>query len=133
MLLDESFVHGIVRAPNALLARLTRLEQAMRKASLVWPAELLCELSHEIELYAQHDARFEPQRVVLLVGELIARSRAIRRNVTAVPQLLIRGRRFDRPIDIASARYVGIGMSARPGRAQTTFNAFFRLFRRISG
>ncbi len=126
VLLDESFGHGIARAPNAWLARLTRLEEAMRKDSLVWPAELLCELSHEIELYAQHDARFEPQRVVFLVGELIARSRAIHRNLTTVPQLLIRGSRFDRPIDIASARYVGIGMSVRPGRAQTTFNAFFQ-------
>ncbi|MEZ6088797.1 MAG: hypothetical protein R3C05_12385 [Pirellulaceae bacterium] len=125
-LLIESTVHGIARAPKVLLARLTRLEEAMRKDSLVWPAELLGELSHQIELYAQHDARFEPQRVVLFVGELIARSRAIRRNVTSVPQLLIRGSRFDRPIDISSGRYVGIGMSVRPGRTQTTFNAFFQ-------
>ena len=79
-LLDESFVYGIARSPKSLLARLTRLEEAMRKESLVWPAELLSELSHEIELYAQHDARFEPQRAVLLVGELIARSRAIHRS-----------------------------------------------------
>jgi hypothetical protein len=87
-LLDESFVYGIARSPKSLLARLTRLEEAMRKDSLVWPAELLGELSHEIELYAHHDARFEPQRVVLLVGELIARSRAIHRNVTTVPQAI---------------------------------------------
>jgi hypothetical protein len=39
---------------------------------------------------------------------------------------LIRGSRFDRPIDISSGRYVGIGMSVRPGRAQTTLNVFFQ-------
>lgn len=125
-LLVESTVHGIARTPKVLLNRLTRLEEAMRKDSLVWPAELLGELSHEIELYAQHDARFDPQQVVLLVGELIARSRAIHRNLTTVPQLLIRGSRFDRPIDISSGRYVGLGMSVRPGRSQTKLNVFFQ-------
>ncbi len=92
----------------------------------MWPAELLSELTQQIELYAQHDARFEPQRVAFVMGELVVRLRAIERNVTAVPQLLIRGSRFDRPIDIASGRYIGLGMSMRQGRSQTTFNAFFQ-------
>ncbi len=125
-MLDESYVYGIAHSHKALLASLTRLEGSLRKDSLVWPAELLSEFSHEIALYAQHDARFDAQRAVFLVGELIARSRAIRRNVTAVPQLLIRGSRFDRPIDIASGRYVGLGMSLRAGRSHTIFNAFFQ-------
>lgn len=125
-LLVELTAHGIARASKVLLTRLPRLGEAMRKDSLVWPAELLSDLSHEIELYTQHDARFDPQQVVLLVGELIARSRAIRRNVATVPQLLIGGSRFDRPLDISTGRYVGVGMSVRPGRSKTTFSVFLQ-------
>ncbi len=107
-LLDEFYALGIAHSSASALGRLKRLEADLREDSLVWPAEVLSEWSHEIQQYLQHDARFEPQHAAFLVGELIARSRAIRRNLNTVPQLLIRGSRFDRPIELASSRYVGL-------------------------
>jgi hypothetical protein len=125
-ILSGLFVHGIAQSHQSLVIRLARLEPRLRAKSLVWPAELVSELLHQLEMYAAHNALFEPEKIAETVGELLARGRAIRHNIRTVPQLLIRGSRFDRANDINSARYVGIGLGIQARRNQCTINTYFQ-------
>lgn len=106
--------------------RLSRLEKQLRGCGLVWPAELVLQLIHQHECYAQKDARFSPLETVRLVGELIARSRSIRSQNGSVPQPLVRGNKSDRRTDIKAGRFVGLGLGVRPGRSQTKMLAYFQ-------
>jgi hypothetical protein len=118
--------HGLSGAPAACAGRLARLENACREADLVWPAEVLAELLSEQERYAAHDARFAPERVAELVGEWAARLDAIRGDTGALPQVILRGSRADRPTTLGSARFVGLGCDARAGRRGVTLTAYLQ-------
>jgi hypothetical protein len=106
--------------------RLSRVMQSLRDEGLVWPAELVVDLLHQCEMYRQHDARFEPQQVVQLLGELTARLRTIASGTRAVPQPLVRGTRSDRPTEIAAGRMIGVGLGVRPGRRHATISAYLQ-------
>src|SRR5262249_18024257 len=118
--------YGISGAPPTWASRLTRLEEACRKANLVWPAEVVAELAEQQERYAAHDARFGPDRVADLVGELLIRCDAIRNDTGALPQLLIRGSRSDQPMLLGAARFIGLGCGARPGRRSVELTAYLQ-------
>ena len=75
--IPEVGVSGMVSAWTSLLSR---LEEKCRDADLAWPAEILAELLHQHERYASHDARFAPERVPELLGELLIRCDAIRHD-----------------------------------------------------
>ena len=92
----------------------------------MWPAELVADLLHQHEMYQQHDARFEPQQVVHLVGELMARMRAIASGTRVAPQLMIRGTPSDRPTEIAAGRMIGVGLGVRPGQRHATLSAYLQ-------
>ena len=123
-LLAELCLAGIAGCGPTWPQRLTRLEEALRKAGLVWPAELAVDLFEQHGMYQAHDARFDPLEVVALVGELLARARAIASGTRAVPQLLIRGSQSDRVTEIAGGRMVGLGLGVRLGRRVTTLSAY---------
>lgn len=123
-LLGELYRDGLSGVADSWSQRLSRVENALRDEGLVWPAELVVDLAHQFEMYLQHDARFEPRQVVQLLGELTARSRAIVNETQAVPQLLIRGTKSDRPAEIAGSRMIGVGLGVRPGRKHTTISAY---------
>jgi hypothetical protein len=118
--------HGVSAAAAAWKDRLTRLEDTCRQADLVWPAEILAELIQQQERYAGHDARFEPERVAELIGELLIRSDAIRRDTGALPQLLIRGASADRPAALGAARFVGLGCGVRTSRRSVELSAYLQ-------
>lgn len=101
-----------------------RLEEGLRDAGLVWPAELAADLLEQFNMYTARDARFDPAEAVDLVGELLARVRAIAGKTTAVPQLLVRGSRNDRAAELAGGRLIGLGLGVRTGRRTTTLSAF---------
>ncbi|MEQ1829217.1 MAG: hypothetical protein ABL921_24855 [Pirellula sp.] len=128
--LDASLVElasfGIANLAQSSVNRWLRLESELRTGELTWPAELVSELIHQIEMYQQHDALFDPESIVLRVGELVARSRAIRSNTREVPQLLIRGTKFDTAREIASSKYVGIGTEVKAGRKQTIVSVYLQ-------
>jgi len=126
MLLDELCRDGVSGVAPSWPQRLQRTEKQLRDEGLVWPAELVLELLQQHELYHQHDARFDPDQLAPVLGELLARSRAILRGTTPVPQLLIRGTKSDRPTDIGSGRFTGVGLGVRPGRRQTTLSAYLQ-------
>ena len=115
-LLAELGVSGIAGCAATWPQRLLRLEASLRKAGLVWPAELLVDLHEQCAAYQGHDARFDPLEATGLIGEVLARARAIRNGTTAVPQLLIRGSASDRTTDIAGGRLIGLGLGVRLGR-----------------
>jgi hypothetical protein len=100
---------GLAGAGGAWKDLLARLEKRCRIEGLIWPAEILHELGQQLERYVQRDALFEPLRVVELVGEFLIRADAIRRPTGAVPQLFVRGSASDQALEIASARYIGLG------------------------
>lgn len=125
-LLVEWFEHGTAAAPRSLLDRLARLETRARSEGLVWPAEVIDELARRFEQYLGHDALFEPNRIVDLFGELLIRSDAIRHDTGAVPQLLIRGSAADRPSEVGSARYLGLGCGVQVGRKSATVTSYLQ-------
>ena len=117
---------GIADLPGALRDRLRRLQGRCDEAGLVWPAEIVAELVEQHERYAARDARFSPERTAELVGELLLRSDAIRRDTGAVPQLLVRGLPTDRETRIGAARFIGLGCGARPGKASVELSAYLQ-------
>lgn len=125
-LIGELATDGIAGVNGSWPQRLSRLEKQLCAAGLVWPAELVVELADLFERYQQQDARFSPAEMVRLVGELIARSRAISSQNGAVPQMLVRGSKSDRPIDIKTGRFVGLGLGVRCGQKQTVMLAYFQ-------
>lgn len=125
-LLAELGVSGFAGCAATWPQRLLRLEASLRKAGLVWPAELLVDLHEQCAAYRQHDARFDPLEAIGLIGELLARARAIRNVTTAVPQRLIRGSASDRTTDIAGGRLIGLGLGVRLGRRTATLSAFLQ-------
>ena len=122
----EWIEQGTSAAPHAWVDRLARLESRFRSDDLVWPAEALDELARQFERYLAHDALFEPNRVAELIAELVIRSDAIRNDTRAIPQLVIRGTRADRPVEIGAARYVGLGCGARVRRRSVELMAYLQ-------
>lgn len=125
-LLAELGVSGFSGCTGTWPQRLLRLEASLRKAGLVWPAELLIDLHEQCTAYQGHDARFDPLEATLLIGELLARTRAIRNGTTTIPQLLIRGSASDRTTDIAGGRLIGLGLGMRLGRRTVTLSAYLQ-------
>lgn len=126
ILLREFYRDGISAVASSWTARLARLEPQLREEGLIWPAESVLDLLHQHEMYTQHDARFEPQQLVQIVGELEARRRTILCGTRAVPQLLVRGSRSDQPTEIAGGRLIGVGMKIVPGTKQTKVWAYLQ-------
>ena len=115
---------GVSGVGKSWVDHLTRLEQRCLEADLVWPAEILAELIQQQVCYAGHDARFAPERVAELVGELVIRLDAIRNDTGALPQLLIRGSAADRPVELGKGLYWGLGCGVRPGRRGVELAAY---------
>ena len=118
--------YGVSGAPAAWTDRLTRLDAACREADLVWPAEILADFIQQQERYAAHDARFAPDRAAELIGELLIRCDAIRNDIKAPPQLLIRGASSDRAAPLGAARFIGLGCGVRPGRHGVELSAYLQ-------
>lgn len=125
-LLAELFLEGLHAISETWSQRLARLELSLRTQGLIWPAELVSDLLQQFEMYRQHDARFEPQQVVQLLGELTARSRAIQNNPLTVPQPLIRGTKSDRATEIAGGRMIGVGISVRRRKRHTVLSTYLQ-------
>jgi hypothetical protein len=118
--------HGVSGAASAWTSLLNRLEEACRQADLVWPASILAELSEQQKRYSEHDALFAPERVAELMGELFIRLDAIRRDTGALPQLLIRGTSTDRPVNLGSARFIGLGCGVRLKKRGVELTAYLQ-------
>jgi hypothetical protein len=118
--------HGVSGAPSGWIDRLTRLEKRCEAADLIWPAEILGDLAQEQHRYQEHDARYTPERVADLVGELIIRLDAIRSDQGTLPQPLIRGTNSDRPTELGTTRFMGLGCAAWPGRHSVELAAYLQ-------
>jgi len=117
---------GVAGVPAAVRDRLRRLAERLDEGGLVWPAEALLELGDQLAAYAEHDARFTPERVAELVGELLIRGDAIRSDTVAVPQPLVRGLGSDRELRLGRARFVGLGCGAELRRGSATLAAYLQ-------
>ncbi len=118
--------HGISGAASAWGSRLTRLEEACRQNDLIWPATILAELGEQHKRYAEHDALFAPERVADLIGEWLIRLDAIRHDTGALPQLLLRGTSADRPLNLGSARFIGLGCGVRLKKRSVELTAYLQ-------
>jgi hypothetical protein len=120
--LVEACGWGLSGLPTAWRDRLVCLEERCRAGELVWPADILGELLLQFDAYHAHDARFSQEAVVQLFGELLIRLDAIRQpsaagqEETGLPQVWVRGGRSDRLIELATARFVGLGCGVRTER-----------------
>jgi hypothetical protein len=127
---DETIVagleSGLSEATRVYRDRLARLEIQCRDAGLIWPAEVIVEMIGQHDRYIEHDARFSPEHLSELIGELLIRCDAIRNNTGAVPQLLVRGTAKDQWTDLASARFIGLGCGVRTGRKSATLTSYLQ-------
>lgn len=117
---------GLAGASSAWKDRLTRLERRCRDDGLIWPAEVLADFLQQYDRYVQRDALFQPLRIPELIGEFLIRADAIRRPTGAVPQLFVRGSASDQPLEIGSARYVGLGCDAELGKRSVELSAYLQ-------
>jgi len=117
---------GLSTLPSLWRDGLARLEQRLRDAGLVWPAEILAELAGEYVRYTEHDARFAPETVIDRVGELLIRCDAIRAMPADLPQSLVRGRTADRVTAVGKGLYVGLGAGVRFTRAGVSMSAYLQ-------
>jgi hypothetical protein len=117
---------GVSGVPAAWKDRLGRLARDCDRAELVWPAEVLGELIEQQEKYHGHDARFAPDQVAELIGELAARCDAIRNDTGALPQLLIRGAKSDRATTLDTARFIGLGCGVHVSRRRVELAVFLQ-------
>ena len=124
--LGELALIGVAGAGQPFLDRLTRLQSDCRAQGLVWPAEIVADLGRQIELHMSHNARFEPQRVAGLAGELLTRIDAIRSQTGATPDVFVRGAASDVTTEVGAARLVGIGTQARLYRGGVELSAWLQ-------
>jgi hypothetical protein len=117
---------GISGAPQALIERLRRQEQRCRTEGLIWPADILADLTQQHVAYSAHDARFDPAQLTALIGELCVRIDAIRANTGAIPQLFVRGAASDVETTIGAARLIGLGCDVRVHRGGITLAAYMQ-------
>lgn len=100
---------GLANAPSTGMDRLRAVEGRLRQADLVWPAEALHDLRRQYDHYEGHDARFSPDVVADLVGELIVRIDALRAKEIPVPRLFVAGHARERDSRLGSSRLIGLG------------------------
>ncbi len=124
--LMEFCEQGVSGVPAGWKDRLARLAGDCETADLVWPAEVVSELAEQQERYDGHDARFAPDEVARLVGELLARCDAIRNPSAALPQLLVRGTKSDRATPLGKSTFVGLGCGVRASRRHVVLTAYLQ-------
>lgn len=117
---------GISSASTAVAPRLLRLAEACEQEGLTWPATILEEIRIAYEQYMRHDARFDPQRVVQLIGELLIRLRYIRQQSTAVPDLFVRGGHQQIETRTGTTRFTGLGCGVTVLRGSVTLSAYLQ-------
>ncbi len=108
-LVTEIIQFGFAGASTHLPRLLSSLEDRCRSANLVWPAEILSDLSEETKRYNSHDSLFSPENCVELLAEWLVRSDALSSLTGTVPSLLISGTRHDVPQALSRRRLVGLG------------------------
>ncbi len=120
--LQELALAGVAGVSQGLRDQLHRLEIRCREKHLIWCAEILSELLLECDRHHHRDARFSPENVVRLIGELCIRSDAIRNDTGAVPQLFIRGSQSDQTLEVGTAHLIGLGCAVqlKPNSAELT-------------
>ncbi len=125
-LLGEWFDEGFAGRSKTWPSRFARSEAEIRKAGLIWPAELMLEIAEQHRLYDESNARFCADQSIRLAGELIARLRAIANPTDALPQALVRGNRSDARSDIRAGRVVGLGLEVRSSANRNTLLGYFQ-------
>jgi hypothetical protein len=96
--------------------RLARLEANTRSLGSSWPADILAEITEQRDRYAKHDALFDPERLVALLGELRIRRDAMQCETGSIPQPMIRGTGLESIGQLGKCRLVGLGTGVRLGR-----------------
>lgn len=104
---------GVANTPTTTMDRLRAVEKRLRNASLVWPAEILLDLRRQYDHYHSHDARFSPDMLCDLVGELMIRFDALRNPDLPVPALFVRGHKDDQDARLGQSRLIGLGCGVR--------------------
>jgi hypothetical protein len=117
---------GIGSVSSAWRDRLRRVAKDCEKGGLIWPGQILDELSEDFDRYTHRDAVFNSALSVERSGELFLRVDAIRHGKAPVPQAFIRGMKMDRDCELGSARMIGLGASVEEGRKSTAVTVFLQ-------
>lgn len=104
---------GLSNTPTSTMDRLRAAERRLRNAGVMWPAEILHDLRRQYDHYHAHDARFGPDEVSELIGELLIRFDALRNDDLPVPELFVRGHRDDGDAKLGQTRLIGLGCGVR--------------------
>lgn len=104
---------GFANTPVATMDRLQAVENKLRENGVVWPAEILGDVRRQYDHYQSHDARFSPDTLADLVGELLIRLDALRHPDLPIPELFVRGHHSDTNTTLGQTRLVGLGCAVQ--------------------
>jgi len=124
--LAEIAIIGLAHTPAPILERLRRQGEELRKAGLVWPAEIVDDILLQTQSYQTHDARFDPRRFADLWSEIHVRFDAIRSDTGSIPQLFVRGAASDRTTEVGSARLIGLGSMVHSRQGVTEVESYLQ-------
>ncbi len=110
--LIEICVEGISNVTSARADRLNSLENQLRDAGLTWPASIVGDVRRQHEYYHNHDARFSPDLLAELIGELLIRLDALKNPKLPIPQLFVGGSQQEIETKLGQSRLVGLGCIA---------------------
>jgi hypothetical protein len=116
---------GVAGVPDSFAATLARRSAACAEAGLTWPAAIVDELADELDRHRRADARFDPERLARLVGELLIRADAIGASTGPVPQQLVRGT-ADSVLRVGRQQYTGLGSAVVTARGRTSVVAYLQ-------
>ena len=117
---------GLASLGPAWRDRLRRVASECTAASLMWPAQILEEMSDDFDRYTARDAAFTPGQTAERAGELLLRLDAICAGCAPVPQAFIRGMTTDRDSDLGPARFIGLGAAVTESRRSSRITVFLQ-------
>ena len=122
----DLLMDGLASLGPAWRDRLRRVASECAAASLMWPAQILEEMSEDFDRYTARDAAFAPGLTAERAGELLLRLDAIRAGCAPVPQAFIRGMTTDRDSDLGPARFIGLGAAVTETRRSSRITVFLQ-------
>ncbi|MBM9502820.1 hypothetical protein JWG44_21435 [Leptospira sp. 201903071] len=124
-ILKEIVEYGFQSVPEHIKTSLSELERSCLQEGLLWPADILSELREEYAKYLMHDSRFDPDRIVYLLGEWFVRADALKENKGEIPFSVIAGDSKKYSSELTARTLIGLGSGVRALKNGIVVSSYF--------